>query len=184
MHTIIALNIKNKEILINNYPIMFYWDVKLNESYKELFVNSNEFKTYITTKIEELGNDFYLNGKLFVCYYVADLDENTEEEINIQDLFPFEKLNQDYWVEYVYDYFVSLHDNSFKDNKINYPDKDESVILFIYNKLRQKYSNNRINRTIVTNYILSKMSDNYEYMSSKNFEYIKDRLLNILIDNE
>lgn len=182
MESIIAINIKNKDNLINNYPIMFYWDVKLGESYKEIFKNSEEFNKYIVDKINNLGKEFYLQCKLFVCYYSPDLNSNVEEEINLQDLITLEKLSNNYWIEYIYDYFVSLHNNAFKENKINYPNKDESVILFIYNKLKEKYSINKINKTIVINYILSKVSEDYKDINNENFEYIKDRLLNILID--
>jgi hypothetical protein len=177
MESVIGINIYNNENIINKFPILFYWnnyeDVNLINKLKEM----NEFQEFFTKNIKTL--DSYLNTTIYLCYYNDETENHIEQEINLNKLFSLDYFDN-IWIEDACECLSQIYVTSFK-NDVEYTNKDVGLILFIYNKLKQKYQNNRINKIVVTNYVLSKLSDKYtEKLSIENLDIIKNKLMDIL----
>jgi len=176
----VAINVTYNDILLNDsvYPIIFYWDgesdilndIKSNENFLKMI----ERKCF---NIESYS-DSYIN-----LSYINNESENiySEKQFQIEDVFPFEEINNDFMYGYVTEILFDLYKKVFKE-EYNRNDLDDLNLNFeikdIFNKIKEHVNKPISNETII-NYIRSKMNDIYK-LKQKNKDWLIEKIQNII----
>lgn len=171
----VAINIivKDKENfskIVNEYPIIFYWNGE--SDMVEDFITDESF-TVLVQKVYQTGlyeNAFirieFVNGK--------DLKYN-ETSYAVQDLFPLEKITDiitgNFKFNYIKDIFLSLYKIALKEEyKSEYPLESQVIIKDLYDRIKNGITKPVSKETIV-NYIREQLIEK-TYLSKENINYL------------
>lgn len=175
---LIAINIKVNNNIINDFPIIFYWndidkdnvidDIELDESFKEYLIKQNIFSTdnYCSSTINyiKINND----------------DKYNETKINIQDIYLLIKLDIKLTYDILYNQLTNLYKIVFKEDFNN----EELVIdniINIYTKIKMTYMDKFSDLSFI-NYI---RHESQKTLNKNNVNFAIDTLKNIInFDND
>lgn len=181
--SLVAINIidDNKLINKNGLPLMFYWDKEkdINISLKE----SKEFRQFIIDNICNISS--YTKSKISYFYYIYNTKDNSEvynEYINdIQKWLPLKEIEEtQFYEEYLINYMNYLYNCVYKKD-FEFREKIflKEDLKDIYNKIRERYNESRVNRNTLINYLRSQLLSK-ENLSSENTDFIISKINEIL----
>ena len=169
----VAINIiKNENLLLNDggYPIIFYWDgesdiiedIKSNENFKRLIKEN-----CLTDKYEYIGSYvklLYLNNIEEVKYVTKD--------ISVQFLYPLYDVENQFWLDYIFDILVNLYKEVYKKDFLSYnTETNKSMLIpYLYKEIKA-CTNKEISDQTITNYILNQLIED-KTLSKENIDYI------------
>ena len=172
--------IDDSKILINNVPILFYWNGEgvLLDSLK----NDEKFKAYIQQRC--MNSSVYHRSHIsffFFEYNDGQEEYKKQDKIAIESMYPLETLDDkfNFYLNYVSKIFHKLYNKSFSEpySSGNEDISTENVIKDIWNKLHEKYKE-RLGLETTLQYVRSKL-DAYN-LRQENIEFIINRLHTLL----
>ena len=175
----LALNvIKNQNEIINQIPILFYWNGE--DDIKESLKANNFIDKIISMTC--FDDDFYLHSKIYYAGYVKYADDSDlyeDSTISFQELYSLDEIgNKLFYILFIKKYFEALYKSVFievYDVALNF---DEGDIVNIYEKIQNKYPQ-RVTKETFINYIRSELLKDNQ-LSNENIEYCINKL-NVLI---
>lgn len=164
----IAINIiKDEQIIVNKYPIIFEDINDNNELEKEIRQNEN-FKEYIKNHIH-----FSVFNNVSINYVGIVNDYLYEKEIKISDIFDFFDIFS--LPDVISEQMIYLYKCVFKKD----PNQDYSVT-DLYNAILEKHPN-KVNITVVANYVASDLKDKHPKLGYKIINEITNKTKEELI---
>ena len=171
----VAINIivKNKEDfskVINEYPIIFYWDGESDMI--DDFITDENFVTLVQKVYQK---ELYENAFIKI-EFVNGKDLNYHENsYAIQDLFPLEKITDiiigNFKFDYIKDIFLSLYKIALKEEyKSEYPLESQVIIKDLYDRIKNGITKPVTKETII-NYIREQLIEK-TYLSKENINYL------------
>lgn len=171
INIVIKNNIDNN--IINEFPIIFYWDGE-SEIVDDFFENNN-FRSIIG---KTLNFDFYDKSYIKLTYVNVDNDELKEKTFAVQELFPFEKLDiisGNFKFDYLEQTFRLLYSRVLKEGYKNENLKESQIIIKdLYEQIKNGVAKPVSKETIV-NYIREQLLEKTK-LNKQNI----DHLINIL----
>lgn len=180
--TLVAINISYNGKIANPslVPILFYWDE--NKPLLESMFNDKQFKKLLFDKV--LNKESYATARLDwfnYTYYDNDKENYNEDSITIQELLPFNKIeNIVLWEEYAADIFKDLYKIVKKENPKE-TNVDEYYIAALYHEIKDK-NPVKIKKATVLEYVRSQLKERFG-LSQENADYIYDKLNLSIVDN-
>lgn len=183
--SLVAINIivNGKLINKNNIPICYYWDNKTD--IKEALKNDNSFKTYIIDNICNIEN--YTNASIAVMMNTNDSEADVKDSYyeftaDIQEWYCLNDLSEDtgFYEEYLIKHMNYLYNCVYKvDFEFQGGPFIKEDLKSIYEKIRNKYDEQRVNRNTVINYIRSQLLTT-DKLNTQNTEFILKKLTDII----
>lgn len=185
----ISLNIvDNDNKCLNNsaIPIVYYWNSK--DELLESMKSQEGFKDNISKLC--FNEKLYPISKIKYIYIInPDIKEYKTGEVNIQDLFKLEEIEDDFYYKYVLDILKSLYTNVYKkeydyneDNIYVITPTSEEEIIDLYKSIIGGVKREITLKTVVT-YIQKTLSENTK-LSKDNIQFLIDKLTNIIKEKQ
>lgn len=169
----VAINvIKNKNAVLNNggYPIIFYWDGE--SDIREDIRNNENFKKLITDNCL-IDKEVYVNSYIKLLYLnnIKEVKYVTED-IPVQTLYPLNDVQDEFWLDYIFDILVELYKDVYKKDFLSYnTETNKSMLIpYLYKEIKA-YTGREISDTTITNYILHRLTED-KLLSRENIDYI------------
>ena len=188
--SLVAINIVSKDRKLLNptdVPLLLYWNDNSGRNIAEEFFYNDLSHNYVIKTCVNI--DLYTSTELNLFYFKDNdgdgKEDYTEYKIEIQSLFELDKLSdveRVFYKDYINKIFDYLYQCVFKEspNWSVEPWQWEEDIVNIYSSIKVK-TPNKVNKTIVINYVRSELSQNYG-LNLKNTDWIINKLENILVD--
>lgn len=188
--SLVAINIVSKDRKLLNptdVPLLLYWNDNSGRNIAEEFFYNDLSHNYVIKTCANI--DLYTSAELNLFYFKDNdgdgKEDYTEYKIEIQSLFELDKLSdveRVFYKDYINKIFDYLYQCVFKEspNWSVEPWQWEEDIVNIYSSIKVK-TPNKVNKTIVINYVRSELSQNYG-LNLKNTDWIINKLENILVD--
>lgn len=185
----ISLNIvDNDNKCLNNsgIPIVYYWNS--NDELLESMKSQEGFKDNISKLC--FNEKLYPISKIKYIYIInPDIKEYKTGEVNIQDLFKLEEIEDDFYYKYVLDILKSLYTNVYKkeydyneDNTYIITPTAEEEIIDLYKSIVGGVKREISLKTVIT-YIQKTLSENTK-LSKNNIQFLIDKLTNIIEEKQ
>lgn len=175
---LIAINIKVSNNIINDFPIIFYWDDIDKDNVIDDIELDESFRKYLT-KQNIFSSDNYCSSKINYIKINND-DKYKETKIDIQDIYLLRTLDIKLTYDILHDQLVNLYKIIFKEDFNN----EELVIddiINIYAKIKMIHKDKFSDLSFI-NYIRHELQ---KQLNKYNVNFAIDTLKNIInFDND
>lgn len=176
-NSIIAINVFNKDTLLNKdgYPILF--DKYGDDDIVETIINNDSFKNFIKSKDTFKNIDNYGCTSFVFSFYNNETEKYESGKVNIQDIYKLDSLEKnDFILDDLYKIFTYLYYVNCNENWTYASDNKQKQLDIIRIK-HILITDNKVTEETLIQYIISVLEENN--LNKENIDYILIKLKQI-----